>query len=223
MKHINKQLKSELAILKVKTDLTAKGWMIFEPIVDYWQPFDLLIIHSEDPTKIIKLQVKYLGNESGSLPAATTITNKKGNHRVVYKKTDFDFFAAYLPDVDKVIYPHISYAGKTISTTIRNSYASFYWYEDFLDFTTEANKRSRESFGLEKPKVERKYIRYKVKPSDRPTKDQLQQMLNEMPIVRVAEKYGVSDNAVRRWIKQYGNIKLPTNGHWQKVWNDNRK
>lgn len=37
----------------------------------------------------------------------------------------------------------------------------------------------------------------------RPTYQQLQDDLKEMSMVKVGEKYGVSDNAVRKWIKSY--------------------
>ena len=39
---------------------------------------------------------------------------------------------------------------------------------------------------------------------DRPDKETLYQMLKETNFVKVAKKYNVSDNAVRKWCKQYG-------------------
>jgi hypothetical protein len=38
---------------------------------------------------------------------------------------------------------------------------------------------------------------------DRPSLEQLENDLEELPMTKIGEKYGVSDNAVRRWIKQY--------------------
>lgn len=38
---------------------------------------------------------------------------------------------------------------------------------------------------------------------ERPTKNQLIQDINNMSFVKIGKKYGVSDNAVRKWAKQY--------------------
>lgn len=40
----------------------------------------------------------------------------------------------------------------------------------------------------------------------RPSKNKLQKLLKENTVVKVASIYGVSDNAVRKWAKQYGII-----------------
>lgn len=41
----------------------------------------------------------------------------------------------------------------------------------------------------------------------RPDKDQLEEDIRSMSLVKVGAKYGVSDNAVRKWIKAYGIVK----------------
>jgi len=41
------------------------------------------------------------------------------------------------------------------------------------------------------------------KVEDRPTKEELQEMLNKMSFCAVGRKYGVSDNAIRKWAKSY--------------------
>lgn len=38
----------------------------------------------------------------------------------------------------------------------------------------------------------------------RPTKEELQKMISEMPMLHIGKKYGVTDNAVRKWCKGYG-------------------
>ena len=38
---------------------------------------------------------------------------------------------------------------------------------------------------------------------DRPSKEVLSEMLNELSYCTIARKYGVSDNAVRKWVKRY--------------------
>lgn len=40
--------------------------------------------------------------------------------------------------------------------------------------------------------------------SERPTKEELFEMIKTTPFVKIGERYGVSDNAVRKWCKSYG-------------------
>lgn len=37
----------------------------------------------------------------------------------------------------------------------------------------------------------------------RPTKDELQKLVLELPFIHIAKRYGVSDNAIRKWCKSY--------------------
>lgn len=39
---------------------------------------------------------------------------------------------------------------------------------------------------------------------DRPTKEQLQKDLSELSMVQIGKMYGVSNNAIKKWAKQYG-------------------
>lgn len=54
---------------------------------------------------------------------------------------------------------------------------------------------------------------HKVK---RPTKDELEKLLWEMPTVKIAKQFGVSDTAVSKWAKVYGLTK-PPRGYWAKL------
>lgn len=47
----------------------------------------------------------------------------------------------------------------------------------------------------------------KRKVKDRPTKEELNEMIEDMSWVAIGRKYDVSDNAVRKWAKQYELIK----------------
>lgn len=44
------------------------------------------------------------------------------------------------------------------------------------------------------------------KVKDRPTKAELSDMIGSIPMIAIGKKYGVSDNAIRKWAKQYGLI-----------------
>lgn len=56
------------------------------------------------------------------------------------------------------------------------------------------SKRCLECLHLHRRKVE-----------NRPSKEELEKMVKEMPMTHIGLKYGVSDNAVRKWIKNYQN------------------
>lgn len=51
---------------------------------------------------------------------------------------------------------------------------------------------------------------------DRPEKEELEKMLWELPFTRLGEKYGVSDNAVRKWCKSYDITDYPPRGYFNK-------
>ena len=47
------------------------------------------------------------------------------------------------------------------------------------------------------------YLKQKAEKSKRPSKNELIQDILELPILQIGKKYGVSDNAVRRWLRKY--------------------
>lgn len=50
----------------------------------------------------------------------------------------------------------------------------------------------------------------------RPSKEILKKETLELPITKIAEKYKVCDNTIRKWCL-YFNIEIPyTRGYWQK-------
>jgi predicted nucleic acid-binding Zn ribbon protein len=51
---------------------------------------------------------------------------------------------------------------------------------------------------------------------ERPTKDELYKLIWEMPTVKVAKKFKVSDKAIEKWCKSYG-IEKPPRGYWAKM------
>lgn len=58
---------------------------------------------------------------------------------------------------------------------------------------------------------------------DWPTKKELKTLIRTTPFVQIGKKYGVSDNAVRKWCKKYGlpfkasDIKNINNEEWEKL------
>lgn len=52
--------------------------------------------------------------------------------------------------------------------------------------------------------------------SKRPSKEDLQSLLWVEPTVKIAKKYGVSDNAVAKWCRCYG-LSKPPRGYWARL------
>lgn len=51
----------------------------------------------------------------------------------------------------------------------------------------------------------------------KPTKETLEKEIKEFPMTKLGEKYGVSDNAVKKWCINYSIELKPMVGHWTKV------
>lgn len=51
---------------------------------------------------------------------------------------------------------------------------------------------------------------------DKPDADTLKHEVSLMPLVKIAEKYGVSDVAIKKWCKK-DNIETPGRGYWAKL------
>lgn len=51
----------------------------------------------------------------------------------------------------------------------------------------------------------------------RPSKEELEREVSSMPMTHIGKKYGVSDNAIKKWCKSYGIVLENRRGYWQKV------
>lgn len=192
--------KSEIAILKVKLDLLEKGWFIFESAIDYKLPFDLLICNSQGEIK--KIQVKY--STRGVIKSGSGYQSVKQQKHIQTKYIvgDFDYFAVYLPAVDKVIYPSIKYAGCVIAMEVRNSSQPFYWYLDFLSFTDTATYRTCYEFGKEPTMFARNRNKTPI-----PPRNELESFVMKLSVKHIAQHYNCAHRTVRNWIQQYGLIR----------------
>lgn len=198
--------KGDLGTLKAMTSLTQKGFVIFTPLICEHLPFDFI---GYKDNKYFRFQSKYRNN--GIVSSKTIWSDKNGTHTTMYSTNDFDYYAIYLPDKDVVCFPSIKFAGIKITTTVPNSSMPFYWYEDFLNLTDAANKKTYRDFGYEltRPSSPRESAR-KVK---RPSKDELTNLIWSKPMRELAIDFGVSDKAIAKWAKSYG-IEIPKQGYW---------
>ena len=58
-------------------------------------------------------------------------------------------------------------------------------------------------------------VRIEQRKVERPSKEELENLLWEKPTTKLAQQFGVSDKAIEKWAKTYG-IKKPPRGYWQK-------
>lgn len=204
--------KGDLGTIKAIADLAQKGFIIFTPLVCEHLPFDFIGLKDN---KYFRFQSKY--RSDGFVSSKTVWSDKNGAHTTMYSINDFDYYAIYLPDKDVVCYPSIKFAGIKITTTVPNSPTPFYWYEDFLDLTETAEKKTYRDFDIELTKTEKsistspsKLVFRKV---NRPSKEELTQLIWSKPMKDIATDFSVSDKAIAKWAKSYG-ITLPGRGYW---------
>ncbi len=217
--------KGDLGLIKTILDLTEKGYEVFTPLSEHTRA-DLVAIDQDG--YCYRIQVKYSSNNY--LANKSIWADKNGNHVTFYKENDFDYYALYIPQIDKVLYPSIKYGGATIVTTIPMSGFSFYWWEDFINFTDNAEKRSLKDFPEKesefKLKCSEKFkqIYKRLGPEEiqrrrkviRPSKEELFKLVWEKPTTLIAKDFGVSDKAIEKWVRSY-DLEKPPRGYWAKL------
>lgn len=210
MVHIRKE-KGDIGSAMVIADLTVKGYAVLMPVVNEHLPFDMIAYKDG---KSARIQAKY--NSAGNICSRTVWNDKHGTHIKTYNMSDFDYYGLYLPEINKVVYPSITFGGLRIATKIPNSATKFWWWEDFQDLTNNANKRHYKDFGVElthsttQKTIESAINRRKV---TRPSKDELLKLLWEKPMTHIAKDFGVSNKAIEKWSKAY-DISGPPKGWW---------
>jgi hypothetical protein len=179
MSHITKD-KGDLAVYKTMLDLTIKGYDIFTSVSEHLH-FDLIACKGN---KLYRIQVKY--SAGGNIRKKTSWQDKNGNHTRMYEAYDFDYYAIYLPNKDVVVYPSISYRGAKITTELPMNAKPFYWYEDFLDLTQTATKKTFRDFDItlvssKSPRLEQRKIL-------RPSKEELEKLVWDEPTSQIAKR-----------------------------------
>jgi hypothetical protein len=187
--------KGDIALMKTTLDLTLKGYNIFLPISEHL-PFDFIAYKDG---KCFRIQAKY--SSAGKVNNTTYSGDKTKNY---YNEDDFDYYAVYLSEIDTCIYPSIKYGGAHFRYTKCNSATPFYWYEDFLEFTDDASKKNYRDMSwtidvlINENILNRTVKRRKV---ERPSLEEIIKLVDEKGYSETGRMFGVSDNAVRKWIK----------------------
>lgn len=199
--------KGDIGVTKVISDLTEKGYAVSVPISEHL-PYDL--IFEDENGNLKKIQIKYRKN--GCISNTTTHVGSNGKSIVkVYQKKDFDYYAIYLPDIRECVYvPNTDRGGIKVRCKIPNSYTPYHWWEDYKypnrnELVPQRTIKDIEGFT---PLIALKGENLKTrKVKNRPTKEELQTLIDTTPYTKIGEIYGVSDNAVRKWARSYGILK----------------
>jgi hypothetical protein len=213
--------KGDLACAAAIKDLTLKGHNVFIPAVAGHLRYDLV---AEKDGVFYRIQAKY--STSGAVSKGAVSANCGQINSRPYKDGDFDFYAVYLPFIDTVVYPSLSFAGCWLRAVRPTSPCSYWWYEDFLDFTTVAKKHTLAGKGVRKSRgkshEDKPVVSMVVEPGSRPSRAQLEKLVWEIPATEIAALYGVTHSAVGKWIKIQG-IDAPGKGYWQKKYGQWKK
>lgn len=194
--------KGDLAVVKTMLDLTIKGYDIFVPAITEHLPFDIIAYKNKQCYRIQCKHSKHRG-----ISNTCNWSDKNGSHAVKYDQNDFDYYAVYLPQIDKVVYPSIKFGGCKISITVPNSATPFYWWEDFINFTDIAFKKSYKDFGKTLTQTVTEAVidsRLKQRKVQRPSKEELEKLIAEKTATKIAQQFGVSDKSIAKWAKAYG-------------------
>ena len=98
------KFKADIGVAKTIADLTTKGYIPCIPLSEH-QPYDIVAIDKNG--KPVKLQVKYATlNENGTIDVKfrTGWVDKNGMHMRQYNDNEFDYYAIYCPEKEKVLY-----------------------------------------------------------------------------------------------------------------------
>lgn len=206
-----RKVKGDKAAAYVIADLTDKDYIIYTPTVCEHSRFDMIAVKDD---KLFRIQAKY--SSTGIISNTQNWNDKNGCHKTKYTLNEFDYYAMYLPDIKTVVYPSIKFGGASIATKISNSATPFYWWEDFLEFTDEAQKKTFKDFNVVLTCSGKGISRTESRKVVWPTKEELEILLWQKPTQHIAKDFGVSDKAVEKWAKSYGIIK-PPRGYWAKL------
>ena len=98
------KVKADIGLAKVISDLTLKGYVPCIPLSEH-QPYDIVAMNGS--SSAITLQVKYARlkkNGTVDVRFRRNWSDKNGTHTKAYSTDEFDYYAIYCPDKDKVLY-----------------------------------------------------------------------------------------------------------------------
>ncbi len=139
------KVKADLGVAKCIADIIGKGYVPCIPLSEH-QPYDIVVVLDDGSTA--KLQVKYATLKHGAVEIKfrTSWADKHGSHTKYYSETDFDYYAVYCPEKDRVLYvPNKSTCPKVIrfEKTLNNQGRFVKWADDYQVIKRESSETIR--------------------------------------------------------------------------------
>lgn len=131
---------------RVIADLVDKGHVPCLPFSEH-QPYDLVVVLKDGAS--VKLQVKYAAlKQNGTIEVKfrTGWVDKNGMHMRHYQERDFDFYALYCPQKNKVVYvPNMSQGPKVIRFEHPRNHQDkrVSWVDNYLDVKRKPSETIR--------------------------------------------------------------------------------
>lgn len=220
-------IKGQIIELKVQEELLRYGFDISIPSYNA-SKYDLI---ADTGKELLKIQVKKSISESkSSFTFHCTTQNVKSstNAKHKYTKDEIDYFATvwqdkvYLIPVDETsLSKAIQFNDTTyLAQNILSAYERL--SDDELYNSSHNGKFYCEDCGCEISYGAKKCLscRNKEKSKNIPEKDELKSLIRTLPFTQIGYKFGVTDNAVRKWCDKYnlprrsGDIKKYTEEEW---------
>jgi len=137
--------KADIGVAKCIADLVSKGYVPCVPLSEH-QPYDIVAVLNNGSA--IKLQVKYVTLKHGAVEVKfrTSWADRHGSHTKHYNEEDFDYYAIYCPEKDKVLYvPNSPSSPKVIrfEKTLNNQGKFVKWADDYQVIKRESSETIR--------------------------------------------------------------------------------
>lgn len=220
-------IKGQIIELKVQEELLRYGFDISIPSYNA-SKYDLI---ADTGKELLKIQVKKsISTSKSSFTFSCTTQNVKSSTKTKHKytKDEIDYFATvwqdkvYLIPVDETsLSKAIQFDDTTyLAQNILNAYERL--SDEELYNSSHNGKFYCEDCGCEISYGAKKCLscRNKEKAKNIPEKDELKSLIRTLPFTQIGHKFGVTDNAIRKWCDKYnlprrsGDIKKYTKEEW---------
>jgi len=204
-------IKGQIIELKVQEELLRYGFDISIPSYNA-SKYDLI---ADTGTELLKIQVKKsISNSNSSFTFQCTSQNVKSSTKAKHKytKDEVDYFATvwkdkvYLIPIDETSNQKtIQFTDETyLACNILQAYQRL--SDEELYNSSHSGKFYCEDCGCEISPNAKKCLSCsnKIKGSHIPQKEELKNLIRNTPFTQIGIKYGVSDNAIRKWCDKYG-------------------
>ena len=226
-------IKGQLVELKVQEELLRYGFDISIPTYNA-SKYDLV---ADTGSELLRIQVKKsIGKPNGRFTFVCTTQNTRSHTNAKYKYTaeDIDYFATvwkdkvYLVPVDETSNEKTLHEGESTEYLAENvlhmytriSDEELYNYATSNKHTYCSQCETEISYGSTLCLSCRNLAQ---RTTVRPTRDELKQLLRSHTFLAIGKKFGVTDNAVRKWCdleklpRKSSLIKKYTDEEWQQL------